>query len=289
MIHRSALNRLIGGLFWMAGFIASLLPTLDGSGAQAEVFVRNRDYKLTRDASVEIADTPHVLVSGRISESDVDAFERAVSELRDTGIFLTPDGRRQPIVIFDSPGGDVRAAMAMGRIARRELAWTHVKEGFRCDSACVLIYVAGVRRSLAERARLGIHRPFFEDYEAFGQMSGNRAMNAYDQMSRALVEYIDEMRVTPRVGERILRVPSDHLEYIHFDEADRIGLLDNDPAFQEWSIASQKAQLGADAYRAFNAYLNCTSSCVTNDCRSACSERTNFNKYYDGKTKTWRK
>lgn len=58
------------------------------------------------------------------------------------------------IVLLDSEGGDGDAAMAIGRLLRWHNA--HVFVSNRCDSACVLIFMAGVVRA-ANPNTLGVH------------------------------------------------------------------------------------------------------------------------------------
>lgn len=66
----------------------------------------------------------------------------------------TPAGAMQAIDL-DSPGGNVFAARALAlRVAARGLT-TRVTE--RCYSACTLIFVAGARRELGPKGRLGFH------------------------------------------------------------------------------------------------------------------------------------
>lgn len=59
---------------------------------------------------------------------------------------------------INSPGGDIAAAMAIGRMFREERAWLHVNGV--CISACVLILAGAVDRS-TNFGRVGIHRPYF--------------------------------------------------------------------------------------------------------------------------------
>lgn len=76
------------------------------------------------------------------------------------------EGRR-PIVLVNSPGGDVDAAMAMGRairaagldvaVGRPAATGGLALETATCSSACTLILAGGVRRLAAPTVRLGVH------------------------------------------------------------------------------------------------------------------------------------
>ena len=53
-------------------------------------------------------------------------------------------------VYIDSLGGDVRAAMEIGRIVRRREMGVNVIPETSCASACVLVFAAGVDRDIYE-------------------------------------------------------------------------------------------------------------------------------------------
>src|SRR5260370_32271993 len=67
-------------------------------------------------------------------------------------------GRHQ----INSPGGSISAAMAIGRIFRREKASLQVKDNDVCLSACVLVLAGAVERPISRSAKVGIHRPYLE-------------------------------------------------------------------------------------------------------------------------------
>src|ERR1700724_647539 len=73
-----------------------------------------------------------IIVIGEIKAGDGVAFARAVKR------------EGQLWVDLDSPGGDVDAAMAIGRMVRKSEGSVSVKG--KCYSSCVLIYASGVTR-----------------------------------------------------------------------------------------------------------------------------------------------
>lgn len=83
------------------------------------------------------------------------------------------DKRVRSVVLFHSPGGDVRASMNLGMMLRRIGAATVVaragSEGFagaggvtsgRCYSACVYALMGGKKRVIPAGSRVGIHRSY---------------------------------------------------------------------------------------------------------------------------------
>jgi hypothetical protein len=59
---------------------------------------------------------------------------------------------------INSQGGDVNAAIAIGRMFRKERAHLQVNENSVCISACVLILAGAVERPVS--GAIGIHRPY---------------------------------------------------------------------------------------------------------------------------------
>lgn len=57
---------------------------------------------------------------------------------------------------FDSPGGDVREALLIGRELRARRAFTRVPPGARCVGACAEAFLGGVAREVDEGGLLGV-------------------------------------------------------------------------------------------------------------------------------------
>ena len=87
-------------------------------------------------------------ISGTITNLDAKTFEDAIQDL----------GSRRLYIRLDSVGGDVFAAMNIGRLIRKHDGVTIISVPSRCYSGCALIFIAGVmRHNLGE---LGLHRPY---------------------------------------------------------------------------------------------------------------------------------
>lgn len=56
---------------------------------------------------------------------------------------------------FDSPGGDIREALLIGRALRARRAFTRIPAGARCVGACAEAFLGGVAREVDEGGRLG--------------------------------------------------------------------------------------------------------------------------------------
>ena len=83
-------------------------------------------------------------------------------------------------VTLSSPGGDVRAGIALGQYLRSVKAVTIVRPDDSCASACVLVLLGGVQR-LAP-GKVGLHRP----YSSHMATSTVEAKSAYAKSTRWL-------------------------------------------------------------------------------------------------------
>lgn len=66
------------------------------------------------------------------------------------------------VLVMDSPGGNVAAALEIGREVKARGFSTLVKAGNTCASACGLIWLAGDSRYMARGARIGFHAAYAE-------------------------------------------------------------------------------------------------------------------------------
>jgi len=62
------------------------------------------------------------------------------------------------VILYNSPGGDVRAGMNIGRWVRENQAPTSVEQKQYCHSTCALVFIAGVERF--NLGVIGLHSPF---------------------------------------------------------------------------------------------------------------------------------
>lgn len=116
-----------------------------------------------------LSDIAHIAISGEITMSGIEDVNFLIDWMRS----LEPAHHTVP-VFLDSPGGDLIAAMEIGKTLRRSHAWTIVSNYKECSSACVFILASGVQRNAFEGAKLGLHRPRF-DQKLFARLSVSEA------------------------------------------------------------------------------------------------------------------
>lgn len=132
--------------------------------------------------------------------------------------------KRGDTILLSSPGGDLDAALALGRTIRAHGFDTAVGRlapsgGIApsfCASACVFAFAGGVVRRDIAGSRLGVHR--FTMTEAGGDTVG-----AAQRMMGAILAYLDEMGVKASLAEAATRSASIH--WLAPDEARAMDLV----------------------------------------------------------------
>jgi len=131
-------------------------------------------------------------------------------------------------VHFNSPGGSLLAAMALGRLLRergfdsnvgtRTAADPRVAAAGVCYSACPIAFAGGRQRRLPAGSLLGIHRAEnrvpVPDETAFQQL-----------VAQQLGEYLAEMGVDSELRELMRRVPHRAIRVLTTGEARVLGLV----------------------------------------------------------------
>jgi hypothetical protein len=181
-----------------------------------------------------------VLAQGVITTSTPGDFQR----------FLARE-QYQPVVYFDSPGGNLIAALQLGRIIRargldtfvggpyeafmgfgprgaaNEITRRLVSEGI-CFSACAYAFLGGVSRELSESGRYGIHQ-FYSGGRPLGDASTQVAMTV-------LASYLDDMGVDRRLLDLASLTPSTRLGSLPMALAHRLLVDNTEPELAPWKV-----------------------------------------------------
>ena len=124
------------------------------------------------------------------------------------------------VVVLDSIGGHIGAAIAIARVVRWMRYDTKVHNHAQCNSSCPLIWFAGKHRDLGHVAKLGLHsastwEPPYERYEP-----GNTAIAAF----------LTELDIPHPVIALQPKADPCCLNYIDHEQANAWGLLSARPA-----------------------------------------------------------
>lgn len=178
---------------------------------------------------------------------------RKAQEQSDKGL---ASGQPMLWVSLDSRGGNILAAMEIGRLLRTASAHVIVDQDAECTSACIFLLASGVDRWVLDGARLGLHRPFFEQ-GLFARLSVQDAKKLYSELIERCRRYLDQMGMSDDLFRRMLRIPSQKVEYIDRNLAENIGLIGEDPAFAEWLRAKDVERLGEDQLKRRDRIVDC--------------------------------
>lgn len=126
----------------------------------------------TRAAEVEVlplsTDEAFVVIRGALLPGDEREFRRKVMPFRTAAILL------------ESPGGNLMAGLEIGRMIRAGGHYTGIAPGTRCASACALIWLGGIERTIAPSAQVGFHAAFHFDGRTTRESGwGNALVGAY--------------------------------------------------------------------------------------------------------------
>jgi len=122
---------------------------------------------------------------------------------------------KSAVVLFDSPGGSVPAAIQIGKAIRLEGFATVVPEGNTCVSACALAWLGGVVRYMGNSARVGFHA-------AYINTSGEKQVSS---VANALIGgYLNGLGYSESAIAYFTSAPPEGLRWLTFGDAARIGI-----------------------------------------------------------------
>jgi hypothetical protein len=145
-------------------------------------------------------------ISGVITRQDIQTAAHIPDEI--------PKGSTLRVVL-DSPGGDVDAAIAIGRMLRGRGALAHILPQGLCASACVLLLAGATNRIVAAGARVGVHRLYtastsHKNYDAL-QLE-------YRQLESKVKGYLREMNVPETLYDAMMQFPSENIHFLSRSE-----------------------------------------------------------------------
>lgn len=149
-------------------------------------------------------------------------------------------GEENTFIILNSKGGDLYAAMEIGRAIRNHRGnVVAVPDESQCFSACVFILAAGDVR--VRRGQVGIHRP----YAMSPSTRTGEAEGMYEKISRDARSYLREMRVREALFDDMVNVPPNKMHVFQSEsEMDSYGLLELDPVAEEVGTAKMMKRFG---------------------------------------------
>lgn len=141
---------------WMAFVIVCLCLTLK-PGLAADISVATTDQKKV-----------YIQFIGEFKSQDTQKFKELAYKEHAEG------------VLFDSPGGDLDAGLAVGQTIRELGLVTLVPSNAGCFSACAIAWLGGSQRFMAKSSEVGFHAAYkFEGNKKVETGMGNALVGAY--------------------------------------------------------------------------------------------------------------
>jgi hypothetical protein len=202
-----------------------------------------------------------ITVTGRIQDGDAGRFAALArpfgpNQSDDPDAVLCPDA----IVILDSPGGEVREAIALGReIARLGFATVVLEDG-RCLSACFFVllggsYMDGFPSHMVAftGAEIGIHQPQFSPTARERTILGivpeeqriDQAFGLAGEVWKDITRYVIDERRASYAMQRLLASPreGDRFEYLDmFEEFYFAGIVPIDTSWISRTEAERETE-----------------------------------------------
>ena len=155
---------------------------------------------------------PVITLTGAIAPGDAARFAEFLA-----GVDPAPE-----VAFLNSPGGSVGDALAIGRALRDSGAATAMTDSDICLSACPYILAAGVTRSVAPDAMVGVHQHFFDANTVLPAFIAARDIQ---RGQGEVMAYLDEMGVDPLLMQPALVTPPEDIYVLTADELTRYGLV----------------------------------------------------------------
>jgi len=226
-----------------------LVLALQCAGLHAELFFEQpgspaRKYSNPADTNAKVlpwgpaatADEVRVYLSGPITRADVDSAGVMAALLKSGKHKLAGN-----TVWFASVGGDMDAAMDLGRLLRELGVFAGVGKGDQCMSACVFAFMGGERRLVA--GQLGIHRPYFP----YTQDVPGRQLR-FRHLARTLKGYVEELDFPASLYEAVMLVPPESMHILTPAELKGFLLEGISPSSEDLADAAEARRLNLSMF-----------------------------------------
>jgi hypothetical protein len=244
----------------LVGFLVGIaLLGVQASAQEQSSIVRFMPPKPTGAEPTHVKDYGFVEISGDIQRSAVSSLTVALVKAKRLTKANELSGDPVVLVFLNSRGGEITAAIEMGKLLRANAANVWIDSSAECSSACVLVLAGGVSRSAAGGAKIGLHRPFYRPSE-FAALSYSDSQNSYTHLAKTVKTYLSEMGIADGLFDAMMRVPSNHTNFVSLEVAEDWHLLGKDPAYEEWQRARALQTLGRERQEMLDRYLDCVST-----------------------------
>lgn len=173
-----------------------------------------------------------IMVHGNIAIQDVENMKIATAKLNKKNQIFS--------VAFESNGGDIYAAMELGREIRKHKLMTRVASNGKCLSSCIFSFLGGVIR-YAGPGVIGLHAPYaYLD----AKDTAHTAKIRLEKMKAKIREYLAEMNIQDDVLNLMLRIPTDEMYFLKDKELVGFGITGEDVLWRELALTKTAKSYG---------------------------------------------
>lgn len=173
---------------------------------------------------LRVGDSDSLILSGEIKKSDVAELTKLLPKYKS--------------IWLNSLGGDVSAAMEIGRLLRRIDSIAFVDKDQVCVSACVLVLAGSTFRMI--KGKVGIHRPYLPHDKA---TTVDEQKIIYESIRKNIINYLEIMNINPTLYDDMFRISPRKVKFLSKEELDIYGLSGTDPYFEEAASALEARKL----------------------------------------------
>ncbi len=139
---------------------------------------------------------------------------------------------------LNSQGGDLSAAMELGRMLRKNDRDVLIEPDDVCASACVLVLAGAPFRAVW--GKVGIHRPYLPN-DTVTDPAQQKAR--YQALEAEVKAYLQEMNASPSLYDDMIRISPGAVRYLNKPDLERYGLSGSDPFIDEANLTSSANML----------------------------------------------
>ena len=170
-------------------------------------------------------------LSGKITKDDIKGVSKIVES--------TLSKNKTPFIRLNTPGGDMEAAIEIGRLLRKSRAIALTYSQGKCYSACVFVLAGAVRRQLTET--VGIHRPYSTD---INKKDYHQVQSESRRLAKLAKEFLEEMNVSPTLYDDMVNIPPERLEILSELQLKKYGVLEIDPIEEDLDNSTDSRKYG---------------------------------------------
>jgi hypothetical protein len=172
------------------------------------------DIKTRPCGGDEKASCQEIAIFGDIQPEDGDKFVKLVAD----------KGITKSAVWLNSYGGNLMAAIKIGREIRRLGFTTLVPNDWVCTSACANIWLAGSRRLYEDRANIGFHAPYFKPDPKSKKSKSTPAPVASTGASAVAGAYYAELGLSDKAIYYLTSAAPNQMFALSVEAAEKLGI-----------------------------------------------------------------